>query len=88
LLLLDTKPVLSLRLEENNGGNASLRQFFRFGPMDPHGFWSAGAGSGFGGQKDPQNKTKLRNFSFEVLDVLSLGLKASPVAWTFFMEAY
>jgi hypothetical protein len=32
-------------------------------------------------------KTKLRNFMFEVLDVLFLGLKASHVAWTFFMEA-
>jgi hypothetical protein len=28
------------------------------------------------------------NSSFEVLDVLFLGMKTSPLAWTSFMEAY
>ncbi len=39
------------------------------------------------GQNDPQNIEKNYEIScFEVLDVLFLGLKASPVAWTSFME--
>jgi hypothetical protein len=33
-----------------------------------------------------KNIKKVINFIFEVLDVLFLGLKASPVAWTSFME--
>ncbi len=35
-----------------------------------------------------KNRKKLINFISEVLDVLFWGLKASPVAWTSFMEAY
>jgi hypothetical protein len=34
-----------------------------------------------------KNRKQLRNFMYEVLDVLFCGLKASPVAWTTFMEA-
>jgi hypothetical protein len=33
-----------------------------------------------------KNRKKYRIFMFEVLDVLFWGLKASPVAWTSFME--
>ncbi len=41
-----------------------------------------------GGQKWPQKIEKSTEIScFEVLDVLFCGLKASPVAWAFFMEA-
>ncbi len=41
-----------------------------------------------GGQKWPQKIEKRTEFSsFEVLDVLFWGLKASPVAWEFFMGA-
>jgi hypothetical protein len=32
-----------------------------------------------------KNRKKLRNFIFEVLDVLFWGLKASSVAWTSFI---
>jgi hypothetical protein len=34
-----------------------------------------------------KKKVPVINFNFEVLDVLFCGLKASPVAWTSFMEA-
>jgi hypothetical protein len=41
-----------------------------------------------GGQKLPTKIEKSTEFScFEVLDVLFLGLKASPEAWASFMEA-
>jgi hypothetical protein len=41
-----------------------------------------------GGQKLPKKIEKRTAFSsFEVLDVLFCGLKASPVAWASFMEA-
>ncbi len=40
------------------------------------------------GKNDPQKIEKRTEFSsFEVLDVLFWGLKASPVAWESFMEA-
>jgi hypothetical protein len=40
------------------------------------------------GKNDPQEKEKSEEIlSFEVLDVLSGGLKAFPVAWTPFMKA-
>jgi hypothetical protein len=38
------------------------------------------------GKNDPQKKFDATS-CYEVLDVLFLGLKASPVAWTSFMEA-
>ncbi len=38
-------------------------------------------------KNDPQKYKKFRNLIFEVLDALFWGLKASPIAWTFFKEA-
>jgi hypothetical protein len=35
-----------------------------------------------------KNREKLRNFMFCVTNVLFWRMKASPVAWTSFMEAY
>jgi hypothetical protein len=35
----------------------------------------------------PKNRKNLEFSCFEVLDVLSRGLKASPIAWESFMEA-
>jgi hypothetical protein len=41
------------------------------------------------GQKWPRQKMhQLINFIFEVLDVLPKGVKASPVVWTSFIEAF
>jgi hypothetical protein len=41
-----------------------------------------------GGQKLPQKLEKRTEFlSFEVVDVIFLGLKVSSVAWASFMEA-
>jgi hypothetical protein len=38
-------------------------------------------------KNDPQKKKKSKEIScFELLDVLFLGLKASPVAWASFIE--
>jgi hypothetical protein len=52
---------------------------------DPHWFCSAGSGSRR--TKITQKKGKREeNFQFWLLDVLFWGLKASPVAWTSFME--
>jgi hypothetical protein len=34
-----------------------------------------------------KSRKKLRNFKFEVLDVLFLRAEATSVAWKFFMEA-
>ncbi len=61
--------------------------------------WAAGSGSGSAyklriririqeGKNGPKKLKKGQNYSsFEVLDVLFWGLKASPVAWASFMEA-
>ncbi len=40
------------------------------------------------GKIDPQNKQKNKKFHDLKLDILFWGLTASPVAWTFFMEAH
>jgi hypothetical protein len=60
--------------------------------QDPHGsalIWAAGSGSGSRKvKKCPKKIEKRTEFSsFEVLDVLFWGLKASPVAWEYFMKA-
>jgi hypothetical protein len=56
---------------------------------DPHGstlIWVAGSGSRRA-KMTHKNRKKYEFSCFEVLDVLFWGLKASPVAWTSFMEA-
>jgi hypothetical protein len=55
------------------------------GSMDPYTEADSQTGSG---SKTGKTPTKIEKISlFEVLDVVFLGLKASPVACTFFMEA-
>ncbi len=53
---------------------------------DPHWFWSAGSGSRRA-KITYKNRKKLKNFKFEVLNVLFWGLKASTVAGTSFYES-
>jgi hypothetical protein len=58
--------------------------------MNLHRIWSTGTGSGYRRAKRTLTNNEERGHKtsrFEELDVLFLGLAASPVAWMSFMEA-
>jgi hypothetical protein len=58
------------------------------GSLEPYPYADSQSGSGSKRAKiTHKKKRRLINFPFEVLDVVFLGLKASPVTWTFFMKA-
>jgi hypothetical protein len=58
-----------------------------FGRLEPEPAWECGSDSNPGGQKLPTKTKKPGEMYFFVMDVLLLGLEASPVAWGSFREA-